>query len=194
MTPGRLPRLPRLPRSALSDEQRALHDEIAGGRRAAAGSAFALTDEDGGLVGPFTAMLLSPPVGAALQGLGVAVRYRSALPGRLREMAVLLVATRCASAFERHAHEAVGRAEGLVDTELAALRAGEVPSTATPTEALALRTVLALLDRGDLDDDEYAAACGELGERQVFELTTLVGYYALLALQLRVFRVDPPRS
>jgi 4-carboxymuconolactone decarboxylase len=27
----------------------------------------------------------------------------------------------------------------------------------------------------------------------VFELTTLVGYYATLALQLRVFRVDAPR-
>jgi 4-carboxymuconolactone decarboxylase len=29
----------------------------------------------------------------------------------------------------------------------------------------------------------------QLGEDGVFELTTLVGYYATLALQLRVFRV-----
>jgi len=28
----------------------------------------------------------------------------------------------------------------------------------------------------------------------VFELTTLVGYYATLALQLRVFRVDGPAA
>ena len=50
--------------------------------------------------------------------------------------------------------------------------------------------VLALLARADLDDEEYADAVAALGERAVFELTTLVGYYATLALQLRVFRVD----
>jgi len=31
-----------------------------------------------------------------------------------------------------------------------------------------------------------------LGEAGVFELTTLVGYYTMLALQLRVFRVGVP--
>lgn len=31
-----------------------------------------------------------------------------------------------------------------------------------------------------------------LGESVIFELTTLVGYYSLLAVQLRVFRVEAP--
>ncbi|HEY0949418.1 MAG TPA: hypothetical protein VGD85_04425, partial [Nocardioides sp.] len=52
--------------------------------------------------------LLSPAVGDALQRLGAAVRYRTALPDRAREMAILLVAARWDSAFEREAHEAVG--------------------------------------------------------------------------------------
>ena len=50
------------------------------------------------------------------------------------------------------------------------------------------RAVVALLD-GDLDDDQLAEASGTLGAAVVFELTTLVGYYSTLALQLRVFRV-----
>jgi 4-carboxymuconolactone decarboxylase len=52
--------------------------------------------------------------------------------------------------------------------------------------------VRALVQVGDLDDEEYAAAVAGLGEAGVFELTTLAGYYATLALQLRVFRVGVP--
>ncbi|MFC7716531.1 hypothetical protein [Nonomuraea recticatena] len=48
-----------------------------------------------------------------------------------------------------------------------------------------LTTTRRLLESGDLTDDEYAA----LDERTLFELTTLVGYYATLAMQLRVYRV-----
>ena len=54
------------------------------------------------------------------------------------------------------------------------------------------RTVAALLTRGDLDDAEYREAVGHLGTTGLFELLTLVGYYAMLALQLRVFRVPAP--
>jgi len=46
--------------------------------------------------------------------------------------------------------------------------------------------------RGDLDDAEYQEAVGQIGTAGLFELLTLVGYYAALALQLRVFRVPAP--
>ena len=46
--------------------------------------------------------------------------------------------------------------------------------------------------RGDLDDAEYREAVDHLGTAGLFELLTLVGYYATLALQLRVFRVPAP--
>jgi hypothetical protein len=49
--------------------------------------------------------------------------------------------------------------------------------------------VLGLLD-GDLDDALWAEASAAIGEQVMFELTTLVGYYSTLALQLRVFRVE----
>ena len=59
-------------------------------------------------------------------------------------------------------------------------------------EALVARTVAALLTRGDLDDAEYREAVEHVGPARLFELLTLVGYYATLALQLRVFRVSAP--
>ena len=44
---------------------------------------------------------------------------------------------------------------------------------------------------GDLDDELWRIASEAIGAEVVFELTTLVGYYSTLALQLRVFRVAP---
>jgi 4-carboxymuconolactone decarboxylase len=171
----------------LDEEQAKVYRAITGGPRAAGPQAFALTDAEGRLRGPFNAMLLSPPVGLAVQALGAAVRYGSVLSDRAREMAILAVAAHMGSAFEREAHEAVGRAGGLTEPEMAALRAGGVPELTDTVERAVLQAALALVRRGVLSDVEYAEAVTAVGERGLFELTTLVGYYAMLAVQLRVF-------
>lgn len=189
--PSRAPRLGPLTPAVLTDEQRSLYDTIAGGRRTSGPQSVQLVADDGHLVGPFNAMLLQPALGRALQTLGLAVRFETALSAREREIAILVVATVHDSSFERYAHERIGRRAGLTDAELDALRGllfddfeGRDRDVATGAHALAVRH--------DLDDHEYVHARDALGEATIFELTTLVGYYALLALQLRVFRVTTP--
>jgi len=184
VTPPRL--RPRTP-DELDDAQRVLYEAIADGPRASGPQHFALTAADGSLRGPFDALLLSPAVGTALQELGAAIRYRTRLEDRTRELAILLVAARWDSAFEREAHEAIARALGVTQDELAALRA-ERADGFSGREQQVVRTVLALLD-GDLDDRQWNAAAATLDDATLFELTALVGYYSTLALQLRVFRV-----
>lgn len=171
----------------LDEQQTEVYRAITGGRRAAGPQSFALADGEGRLRGPFNAMLLSPPVGLAVQALGSAVRYDSVLTDRVRELAVLAVAAHWGSAFEREAHEAVGRTCGLTDREMTALHVGAVPELSDPVEQTALRITHALLLAGRLTDEEYDDAVRALGPRGLFELTTLVGYYGTLALQLRVF-------
>jgi 4-carboxymuconolactone decarboxylase len=192
------PRVPKLAVEDLDADQRALYDAIARGPRSAGPRLFALTDPAGCLEGPFNAMLLSPALGGALQALGSAVRYRSALTDRAREIAILVVAWAWDSAFETYAHEAVARSVGLSATELAelaelaAVREGRWDEFDEPSERLVAATTTALVARGDLTDQEFTAARDGLGLPIVFELLTLVGYYATLALQLRVFRVGAP--
>jgi 4-carboxymuconolactone decarboxylase len=183
-------RLAKLTPDELTGEQRALYDTITGGPRGQGRQVFALTDETGALAGPFNAMLLHPPLGSALQALGSAVRYRGALDDRAREIAILVVARHWRSEFERYSHEAIGRSIGLSDAELAALR-DDQPFGAEH-DRLVAATAAALAARGDLTDEEFTAARDGLGTAVLFELTTLVGYYATLAMQLRVFQVDPP--
>jgi 4-carboxymuconolactone decarboxylase len=184
-------RIPKLRPADLDDEQRTLYDAIAGGRRAQGPQPFRLTDAGGRLDGPFNAFLLQPRLGSALQALGAAVRYETALDDRCREIAILVVAAHWRSGFEQYAHEAVGRAAGLTDPELTAIRNGQ-DDVLTGREAVVARTTAALTARGDLDDAEYREAADHLGPDGLFELLTLVGYYATLALQLRVFRVPAP--
>lgn len=181
-------RLDRTPPELLDDRQRALYDAIVGGPRAQGPQHFALTAEDGSLLGPFNALLLRPELGEALQQVGAAVRYRTELTARVREAAILLVAAHWDSAFERMAHESVGRSVGLTDEELSTLAAGDVPGTADEDEEALLRITQALL-RGDVTDDEWKRWATRAGAASVFELSALVGYYAMLGLQLRVFRV-----
>jgi 4-carboxymuconolactone decarboxylase len=175
--------------SQLNDEQAELYRSITGGSRGQGTQHFALVNPDGSLAGPFNALLLAPPLGDALQQLGAAVRYRTALSDRTREIAILIVAAHWDSAFERMAHESVGRGIGLAESEIEQLRSGSVPVLADAHELACARATSALVE-GDIDDALWAELRRTLEESTLFELSTLVGYYATLALQLRVFRVD----
>lgn len=176
----------------LDGDARALYDSIASGPRAQGRQDFPLADEDGRLHGPFNAMLVSPEVGTALQELGTAIRYRSSLTARVRELAILEVARIRRSDFEWYAHARVGRQIGLTEDELAALHDGTAAPTLDPAEAVARTAVRTFLETRDLDDAVFAAAKELLGDREVMELIALTGYYDLLALSLRVWRTPLP--
>ena len=105
-------RLPSRPPAELDADALALYEKITAGPRGTS-----MLDDAGGLVGPFNAMLLSPPVGDALQELGAAIRYRSGLSARAREIAILVVAGHWDSAFELRVHEEIGRGLGLTEDE-----------------------------------------------------------------------------
>ncbi|MEV6160744.1 carboxymuconolactone decarboxylase family protein [Streptomyces sp. NPDC052052] len=186
-------RLPLFHPARLSPEQQTLYAEITGGPRATGPRLFALTDDEGHLHGPFNAMLSSPRLGGALQALGSAIRFGTDLSPRVRETAILVVATVWDSDFERYAHESVGRAVGLTEAELQALREGTDPGFTDPFEHAAWSATRMLAGHPDrLEDTWYTTARASLGEAVLFELSTLVGYYATLALQLRLFAVPAP--
>lgn len=186
-------RLRRLTPADLDQDQQAVYDGIAGGDRAKGVQHFPLTQSDGSLNGPFGIMLHAPGVGVALQELGATIRYRTSMTARVREIAILQVAKAMASRFEWWAHERVGRAVGLTDEELMSLSLGVFRSD-DPVEAAAAQFCAQLLGSGHLSDDEYDAVASALGEQQLIELTTLVGYYRTLAQLMTVFAVDVPEE
>ena len=184
-----LMRLAALSSEEMTPEQVDLYRQILSGPRGQGPRAVQLATGAGGLAGPFNAMLYAPEVGHALQELGAAIRFRTQLPPRVREMAILVVAQAWDSAYEQAAHELIGHDAGLTGPEIEALRGGADPGFADEQERVAYQVVRALTGPADLDDAQYAEAVAVLGDRALVELSTLVGYYSTLALQLRIFRV-----
>ena len=185
-------RLAALTIEEMDDAQRDLYGRITGGPRGTGPALFDLVDDHGRLTGPFDAMLRNPRLGDALQELGAAVRYRTGLTDSGRELAILAVAHHLDSAFEIHAHEAVARSVGVREADLGAVREGRHEDLTDGTDRVIAATAHALVTAEDLTAEEYRRAVEILGEEGMFELSTLVGYYRLLALQLRLFRVPAP--
>lgn len=180
-------RLAALVPDGLSAEQRALYDAILDGPR---GPGFAAAD--GHLSGPFNAMLHNPAIGSPLARLGEALRYGGRLPARARELAILTVAAAYRSEFEWYAHAPIAESLGVEAAVVADIRGGRRPRLEDAAEQATVDVVRAVLGREDLDDAAYARAAALVGEDGLVELTTLVGYYGILATQLRLFRVPLP--
>jgi 4-carboxymuconolactone decarboxylase len=185
-------RLIGLTKDQLDPSQLELYEQIASGPRATGPQHFPLVDRVGALTGPFGIMLHEPALGRPLQDLGAAIRYRTHLSDRVREIAILSVAAATGSEFERYAHERVGRSVGLTDDELSGLADGRFV-TDDPVEAAIYR----LCDRLNrhqfpLSDADFTHFQKTLGETTLIAVVVLVGYYRTLAQLLHVFEVGIP--
>jgi 4-carboxymuconolactone decarboxylase len=173
-------RLPTYTRETLEPAQQQVWDRIASGAR-------------GGVGGPFTALITSAELCARVEQVGVFIRYECSVPMRLRELAILCVGQHWKAAYEWYAHAPIAAKQGVPEAVIAAIGSG---AESIPFEAEADGVVVAfvreLLRSGQVGDAGYAAAQWLLGDKGVVELTGLVGYYSLLAMQLNVFQVAPP--
>lgn len=168
---------------------------IAGGDRASAhhGSG-GLVAEDGGLIGPFNAWLHSPAVGGPAAELGAAVRFRTTLDRRLLELAIVAVAAHWRASFEFWAHRRYAIEAGVAPTLVDAVADGDEDPPAPDDEALVLSVVRELLRTGRLAAATYEQAQRHLGDAELVELVTAVGYYTLVSFNLNAFEVAPPSS
>jgi 4-carboxymuconolactone decarboxylase len=171
-------RLPPLPLDQLDADQRVAAEELINGPRKA-------------VIGPFIALLRSPAVMTHVQRLGAALRFDSVLPQRLNEFATLIVARAHHQPFEWSVHRPLCVKAGVAEATVQAVAEGRRPTTMADDEALVHDFTLELLWHHGVSDATYQAACTLLGERGVVELTTLIGYFAMVNGVLNVARTPP---
>jgi 4-carboxymuconolactone decarboxylase len=176
-------RLRQIAPSDLTRTQRKVYDAVIASR-------VVELESNGGLPGPFNAMLHSPEVGYSLQALGAQIRATNSLSGRSREIATLAVAAHFDSRYEWARHAIAGRALGLSESELDLICGHTDEELDDSVERAVLDITRRLLTDGDLSNEEYQEAIDHLGEDGLVTLSTLVGYYSMLAMQMRIFRVD----
>ncbi|WP_127088201.1 carboxymuconolactone decarboxylase family protein [Aquabacter cavernae] len=136
-------------------------------------------------------LLRSPELAKTAQALGVFCRYGTQFSPRLSELAILVVARHWDAAYEWSVHVHEARKAGVPEPVIAALEKDEVPVFDDADDDLVYRFASSYFANNDVSDDLFAAAQARFGEQAVVELAGLLGYYSMLAICLRIYRVPP---
>ena len=183
-------RLAVLSSDTMTPEQVGLYREILSGPRGQGPRAVLLDTARAAWPARSTPCCTRPTFGRALQELGAAIRFRTQLrPGSASRPSWSSPRPGTAPTSGPRTSRSAGM-PGSTDPEIKALRAGAIPASPTSRSGSAYQVCRSLTGPADLDDDSSTTTRSPiLGEAALVELSTLVGYYATLALQLRIFRV-----
>jgi 4-carboxymuconolactone decarboxylase len=130
----------------------------------------------------FRALLHSPRAAGHLTSLGAQLRFQSAMPENLKELAIILVAREWNSAIEWTGHAVLAARAGVSAASIEAIRTGKAPEELTEPEQVIARVVQQLLRQKTVSDELFAAAQELLGTRGVVDLALTCSYYTAVCL------------
>ena len=134
----------------------------------------------------------SPDLGNRLQNVGAYIRYKTSLPLRLNEFAILITAREWTSQYEWYAHYPLALKAGL-DAKLAdELALGKRPSAMKEDEAAVYDFCTQLHRTRNVDDAAFNRALALFGEQGVVDLIGVSGHYTAVSMTLNVAQVTPP--
>jgi len=183
-------RFKQIPPENLTPEQAALADAIRSGPRAAIKNSSAA--KPGPLGGPFNVLLRSPGVGHIIQSLGAEIRFRSSIPPKLNELAIITTARHWSCQYEWFAHHRLALEAGLDPAIGEDIAQGRRPRKMSPDEAIVYDFSRELHQTQGVSDATYKAALERFGERGVMDLIAVNGYYVLVSMTLNVDRTPLP--
>jgi len=172
-------RMPAIPHDKMSEAQRKAAAEFSEGRGYA-------------VRGPFVVMLRSPEVMLRAKAMGDYVRFKTTLPQRLNELAILVTARQWTQNYEWHAHRPLAEKAGLNPAIARAIADGRRPSGMTPEEEIVYDFSSELHANKSVSDATYARALKAFGEQGVIDLTAANAYYTFNAMMLNVARTALP--
>lgn len=165
----------------MNDEQRRVYDEIVNGPR-------------GAVVGPLLAVLHRADLAERWSKLGELLRYRTSLPMRLSELAILVTARRWRSALEWHIHAPIAINAGLPPDVVEAIRCNSAPHFDDERDAEIYAFAKELQESTVVSDAVYDAVLKRWAIVGVVELTALIGYYTMVAMTLNAHAFELPNK
>lgn len=164
---------------SMDPPQRVVHDAIIAGPR-------------GKVEGPLGVWLHSAELADRAQALGAFCRFGSALSPKLSELAILVTGAFWRAGFEWHVHAPIAERAGVAPEAIEAIRHGEAV-TFEDEQAQAVHDVAReLWMTRDLSDATYLRAEAALGTRVLVDLVGILGYYGLISMTIKAFRVRVP--
>ncbi len=164
-------------REELTAEQQEVLDNIAAPR--------------GGVVpAPFHILIESPTLASLTQALGAFCRYRTGFAPHLSELMVLITAAHWRADYEFSIHIPEARKAGLSEETIAAIRDGRSPQLNDPDAKLIYDFATTFYANREVSDALFNQSVDRFGRPRIVEFVGVLGYYSMLAILVRVFRVE----
>jgi 4-carboxymuconolactone decarboxylase len=146
----------------------------------------------GALINVYKLLLHSPTLAGIWLDFVSAARFSTALDGRLREIVIVRVAhlNRTVYVFKQHVPQ-LSAPEGLSDAECDALADWRGAETFTARERAALAYTDAMSRDVAVPDAVFDALRPHFSERQIVELSVLIGLYNMHTRVFTALGIDP---
>ena len=183
-------RFPTLQPEQMNAEQKKLLEAIVSGPR----SQNYGSDAIGRVLrtGPFNAWMRSPELGIRLQAVGEYVRFKTSIPQRLNELAILITAREWTSQYEWYAHHALAMKAGLDPAIADDIAAGKRPVNMKEDEAAVYDFCIELHRSKKVSDANFQRVKTLFGAQGAVELIGVSGYYTAVSMTLNVAQVPIP--
>jgi 4-carboxymuconolactone decarboxylase len=163
-----------------SPEQLATRQSVAEGKR-------------GGVGGPSDVWSQNPELAAAARELSDVLRMsNNGLGPRLTELATLVVARAWTAQIEWFAHAPRARKEGISGEVIACIAERRTPTFERDDERVVYEYAHQLSEKRKVEADTFNNAVASLGVSAVVNLTTLIGFYGMVASILHAYELAPP--
>jgi 4-carboxymuconolactone decarboxylase len=174
-------RMPEIQTGKMTEPQKKAVDEFVAGRGTPP-------------VGPFIPLLRSPEVMLRAKAMGDYLRFKSVLPPRLSEFAILITARQWTQQYEWSIHSPIAVKAGLAAEIVKAVAEGTRPTTMSEDETIVYAFCTELHHHQSVSDAIYSKALAKFGEQGIIDLVGINGYYTFLAMVMNVARTPPPKG
>ena len=144
--------------------------------------------------GPGSVMINSPEMRKRANHLVFYFREESELPQKIQEMAMIMTARAKDCQYIWYAHAARAREQGISDAFVDALRDKKPLPKLPDDEQIVVDYATELFTTNRVSAKTFQAALEPFGAQLLTELTTMMGYYSMLAMNVNAFEVDRPES
>ncbi|MDE1462078.1 carboxymuconolactone decarboxylase family protein [Spartinivicinus poritis] len=163
--------------AGLSDKQKAVYDYVYQSRKK--------------VVGVFSFLLNSPPLTKPIADLGAYLRFDSILPADLKELVILVTLSENYCQFEWSAHEALALTAGISQDTIDIIKYKRPFTDLVLKEQIIINYGHQLINNKRVDDTVFASLKQQFSNTEITEITTLIGYYSMVACLLNAFELGP---
>jgi len=142
--------------------------------------------------GPFSMLMHSPGLAQKVMEAGAHVRLHSTLSPVHREIIIIAVSREKDAAYEWNAHVRTGRAAGMREEVIDAVRSRADVSHLDPDERDIVLYVRQLLRTNRVEQTLFDALLSRHDERWMVELTGTIGQYQYISAINNAFEILPP--